>query len=1020
MDNSTTDNDAFFKGALEQSGTANVMIDRDFKITYVNQATIKLLKDNEAAFQKKYPGFNVDPKKLIGTCIDIFHKNPEHQRKLLDDPKNLPWTAEIDIEGLKFELNVTAIMDTNGKYIGNSLEWQNVTAVRQKENEAARLQGAVDQSGTAQVMIDRDFIITYANEATLKLLKDNEATFQKKYPGFSADPEVVLGTCIDTFHKNPEHQRRLLDDPNNLPWKTDIEIEHLKFALNVTAIMDAGGNYVGNALEWQDVTELRKQEDLAAQLQGAADQSGTAQVMIDRDFIITYANEATLKLLKDNEATFQKKYPGFSADPEVVIGTCIDTFHKNPEHQRKLLADPNNLPWKTDIEIEHLKFALNVTAIMDAGGNYVGNALEWQDVTRLRMQEDLAAQLQGAVDQSGTASVLIDRDFIITYANAATLKLLKKHEQTFQQKYPGFKADADILIGTCIDSFHKNPEHQRKILNDPNNLPWKTDIEIEHLKFELNVTAIMDAGGNYVGNSLEWQDVTAERANEIEVGRLSSAVQGMSTNLMMADPKGNIVYMNPAVESMMRRREAQLRTVLPNFSVDKIVGSNFDVFHKNPAHQQNLLGNPDNLPVSSDIEVAGLEFNVMAIALKDVNGNHQGTAVQWLDITEERDAQRQIESMIQASINGVLDKRIDTSEYQGFIKGLGDGINNMLDAIVQPINGAIKVTESLARGDLTQNMDGEYEGEFLALATAVNDSMGNLRNMVGEIRGASNNVFSASREIAQGNTDLSQRTEAQASSLEETASAMEELTTTVQQNSENATEATKLASNAMNQASNGGEVVNNTVTAMEEINRSSKKISDIIGVIDEIAFQTNLLALNAAVEAARAGEQGRGFAVVAAEVRNLAQRSAGAAKEIKGLINDSVEAVGKGTKLVDDTGKTFTELVDAVSEVVAKITDIESASKEQASGINEINQAIAQMDEMTQQNAALVEEASASSKSMEEQAQGLQEQVSFFNTGDSADSDTDHGAVRSAPAKSRAAAARPHLSAVPDSEWEEF
>ncbi|MEE8057493.1 MAG: methyl-accepting chemotaxis protein, partial [Pseudomonadales bacterium] len=666
----------------------------------------------------------------------------------------------------------------------------------------------------------------------------------------------------------------------------------------------------------------------------------------------------------------------------------------------------------------HLKFSLNVTAIMDAGGTYVGNSLEWQDVTALREQENLAAQLQGAMDQSGTAQVMIDRDLIITYANPATLKLLKDNEATFQQKYPGFKADAEVLIGTCIDGFHKDPAHQRKILSDPNNLPWKADIEIEHLKFELNVTAILNAAGEYVGNSLEWQDVTAQRANQVQVGRLSSAVEGMTTNVMMSDKQGNIVYMNPAVEAMMRRREAQLRTVLPAFSVDKIVGSNFDVFHKNPAHQQNLLGNPDNLPFSNDLEVADLEFNVTAIALKDNKGEHLGTAVQWLDITEERDAQRQIESMIQASINGELDKRIDTKEYAGFLKLLGDGINSMLDAIVEPVTGAIEVTQALAKGDLSRGMDGEYGGEFLALATAVNDSMSNLRSMVGEIRSASNNVFSASKEIAQGNTDLSQRTEAQASSLEETASAMEELTTTVQQNAENATAATKLVNGVSEKASNGGEVVGNAVTAMEEINKSSKQISDIIGVIDEIAFQTNLLALNAAVEAARAGEQGRGFAVVAAEVRNLAQRSAAAAKEIKGLINDSVEAVGKGTKLVDETGQTFTELVTAVQEVVTMIEDIDSASKEQAAGINEVSQSVAQMDEMTQQNAALVEEASASSKAMEEQAQALLDQVGFFNTGEEGASVSPIGKTRSA-SKARPAAGR--LAAVgSDDEWEEF
>ena len=239
----------------------------------------------------------------------------------------------------------------------------------------------------------------------------------------------------------------------------------------------------------------------------------------------------------------------------------------------------------------------------------------------------------------------------------------------------------------------------------------------------------------------------------------------------------------------------------------------------------------------------------------------------------------------------------------------------------------------------------------------------------------------------------------------------------MQQNAENATQASKLSTIAMDKASSGGEVVQNTVVAMEDINKSSKQIADIIGVIDEIAFQTNLLALNAAVEAARAGEQGRGFAVVAAEVRNLAQRSAGAAKEIKGLINDSVDAVNKGSKLVDDTGQTFTELVNAVQEVVTMMSDIDSASKEQAAGINEVSQAVAQMDEMTQQNAALVEEGSASSKSMEEQAQNLLNQVSFFNT-----SEEDSLSPMSRPGSHKKIATKTHRQslATANDEWEEF
>ncbi|NQZ79764.1 MAG: PAS domain-containing protein [Colwellia sp.] len=753
------------------------------------------------------------------------------------------------------------------------------------------------------------------------------------------------------------------------------------------------------------------------------DQSGTATMMIDRDFLITYANPATFAILTEHEKTFAEVFPGFKADAEAVMGTCIDVFHKNPEHQRKLLADESNLPYLTDINVAHLTFSLNVTAVKDAQDNYIGNALEWQDVTNLRAQENKAVQLQGAIDQSGTPTMMVDRDFLITYANKATLELLAKHEATFAKVFPGFRADAESVMGTCIDTFHKNPAHQRKLLDDVRNLPWQTDIDVADLTFALNVTAIVDANGNYIGNSLEWQDVTEARIKSVAVGRLSSTMEGMTTNVMMADIKGNIVYANPAVKTMLRRREATLRSVLPAFSVDTMVGTNFDTFHKNPAHQQNLLGNPANLPYTTEIKVAGLTFQLVAMALNDEEGNHVGTGVQWIDLTEERDAQSQIENLINDATAGKLDSRIETEEYEGFMKALGDNINGLMNAVVEPINDAIEVAQALSEGDLTNTMDGEYGGEFLALATAMNGSIEKLSDMVGEIRGASNNVFDTSRELAEGNSELSHRTESQASSLEETASAMEELTSTVQQNAENSSEASKLSKSVMEKASSGGGVVKNAIVAMSDINKSSKKIADIIGVIDEIAFQTNLLALNAAVEAARAGEQGRGFAVVAAEVRNLAQRSAGAAKEIKGLINDSVEAVGQGTKLVDETGQTFTELVTAIEEVGKMISDIDNAGKEQAAGISEVSAAVSQMDEMTQQNAALVEEATASSKSMEEQSQALLEQVDFFDTGDN----EEEPVKRSAPKASARQATKPQRKARPsrgkkgkDQEWAEF
>ena len=304
--------------------------------------------------------------------------------------------------------------------------------------------------------------------------------------------------------------------------------------------------------------------------------------------------------------------------------------------------------------------------------------------------------------------------------------------------------------------------------------------------------------------------------------------------------------------------------------------------------------------------------------------------------------------------------------------------------IVRPLRQAIVAADRIAGGDLSVEIKvvGRDEtGELLAALKHMSES---LAKIVSEVRSGTEAIGSGTKQIASGNADLSQRTEEQASSLEETASSMEELTSTVKQNAENAKQANQLAASASEVAVKGGRVVSEVVETMSSINESSKKIVDIISVIDGIAFQTNILALNAAVEAARAGEQGRGFAVVATEVRNLAQRSAAAAKEIKALIGDSVDKVGAGTKLVDEAGKTMQEIVSSVKRVTDIMSEITAASQEQSSGIEQVNQAITQMDEVTQQNAALVEEAAAAAESLEEQAQNLAQAVAAFNVGTTA------------------------------------
>jgi len=305
----------------------------------------------------------------------------------------------------------------------------------------------------------------------------------------------------------------------------------------------------------------------------------------------------------------------------------------------------------------------------------------------------------------------------------------------------------------------------------------------------------------------------------------------------------------------------------------------------------------------------------------------------------------------------------------------------LLRSILGALSAAVSIADRIASGELGHDVRAGSQDELGSLLDSLRRMDSKLVQIVGEVRGSADAVGSAARQLSHGNDDLSQRTQEQAAALEETASSMEQMTATVKQNADNARQANQLAVGAREQAERGGAVVHRAIGAMGEINTSSRKIADIIGVIDEIAFQTNLLALNAAVEAARAGEQGRGFAVVATEVRNLAQRSASAAKEIKGLINDSVDKVKVGSGLVDESGKTLSEIMESVKKVTDIVAEIAAASEEQSAGIEQVNNAITQMDNVTQQNAAVVEQASAASKAMEEQSSTLVAQIGYFKLG---------------------------------------
>lgn len=528
-------------------------------------------------------------------------------------------------------------------------------------------------------------------------------------------------------------------------------------------------------------------------------------------------------------------------------------------------------------------------------------------------------------------------------------------------------------------------------------------------------------------------DVAEAKRAADEMTRIKIALDNVSTGVMIANTERSIIYANTSARRILKGAEADIRKQLPNFSADNMIGVNIDTFHKNPAHQANLLATFTNTYVAN-LEIGGRYLRVAASPVINDKNERLGAVAEWLDRTSEVIVEQEVEKIVQGALRGDFEQRLALEGKEGFFKQLSEGLNRLAEVTSTGLQDVARVLKTVAQGDLTQTIEADYEGIFGQLKDDTNTTVERLREVIGRIKEATEAINTASQEIAAGNVDLSSRTEEQASSLEETSSSMEELNATVKNNAENAVKANQLAKSSNEIATRGGTMVKGVVSTMSEIQGSSRKIADIIGVIDSIAFQTNILALNAAVEAARAGEQGRGFAVVATEVRNLAHRSATAAKEIKTLIAESVDKVESGAKLVETAGSTMDEVVTSFQQVASLVTEISNASREQSSGIEQVTQAVSQMDEVTQQNAALVEEAAAAAESLEEQARGLMQAVSMFKLDEG--HALGHGTqlVTAAAKPSRLAApVRPAVSAPPkpkkipsphasdpEDEWEEF